>query len=327
MFSKTLIAAAVALSVGAVCATTAAAQDKKYNYPVDTVTLTTHSKPGSGSDLFLRKLSAALSKEMGITFVVDYWTGGSGAKAMAQLAKSPADGSFFYATTPTHINTSLISNPPVTYKDIDYIANVFFDPEVIYALKSSPFNTMKDAVDWAKAHPGQAKWGAATPGSLERQILERINARNDAKAAVVPHDDGAGLLIGVLGGTVDLGVGELQELRSYIDAGKVKILGVYYPERLKALPDVSTIKEQGLDDDVIRKFRGLAGPKGIPADTVKQIDDAVKAVLADPDFQKEYEADSLVPGYMDQKEYRAFMVDFVEKEQQFLKETGALAAK
>lgn len=322
MFGKAVGIAALAalLYAGA-----AAAQDNKYNYPVDTVTLTTHSKPGAGSDLFLRKLSKQLGKEMGITFVVDYWTGGSGAKAMAQLSKSKPDGSVFYATTPSHITTSLLSSPPVTYKDIDYVANVFFDPEIIYTLTSSPFNTMKDAVEWAKANPGKAKWGGSTAGSLERQILERINANTGAKATVIPHDDGAALLINVLSGTMNLGVGELQELKSYIDAGKVKVLGVYYPERLSTLPNVPTVKELGLDDEVIRKFRGLAAPKGVPPETVAKIEKAIQAILADPEFQKEYTADALVAGYMGQQEYRAFMADFVAKQEGFLKSFGVKA--
>ena len=299
--------------------TLATAQESKYDYPVNTVTLYTHSKPGSGADLFVRRLSTQLQKEMGVTFVVDYWTGGSGAKALANLAKAKPDGSAFYATTPTHVTTSLISNPPVTYRDIDYIANVFSDPEVIVALTDSPFNTMVDAVEFSKANPGKAIWGGASPGSLERQILERINIHTDAKASVVPHDDGAGLLIGILGGTVDLGVVELQEVQNYIAAGKMKVLGVYYPERLQTLPDVPTVLEMKLDDQVIRKFRGLAGPKGIPRATVAQIEKGIQAILADPEFKKEYAADNLVPGYMGQDEYRAFMVDFSKKQEEFMK--------
>jgi tripartite-type tricarboxylate transporter receptor subunit TctC len=306
-------------------ATTGSAEPSNYNYPVNTVTLVTHSKPGAGSDLFLRRLSKALQKEMGVKFVVDYWTGGSGAKAMAQLAKAPADGSVFYSTTPTHITTSLLSKPKATFRDIDYIANVFFDPEVIFTRTESPFKTMRDAVNWAKQHPGRAIWGGASPGSLERQVLERINASSKAGAVIVPHDDGSGLLISALNGTVSLGVGELQELRPNIEAGKFKVISVYFPRRLDQLPDVPTIKEEGLDSDVIRKFRGLAAPKGVPVDTVRQIERAIQAILADPEFKKEYEADSLIPGYMGQDEYRAFMADFALKQEEFLKGFGVTA--
>src|SRR5680860_822860 len=77
------------------------------SYPHDTVTLVTHSKAGGGTDVFLREMTRYLGKYLGANFVVDNATGGSGAKAMAKLATSPADGSIFYGTTPTFINTSV----------------------------------------------------------------------------------------------------------------------------------------------------------------------------------------------------------------------------
>nr|WP_298687840.1 tripartite tricarboxylate transporter substrate binding protein [uncultured Dongia sp.] len=311
---------AVALSLFAIAP--AAAQEA---YPVDTVTIYTHSKPGSGSDLFLRAISAPLAKYLGANVIVDYWAGGSGAKAMANLAVAPADGSAFYATTPTHITTSLLSKPDKTYKDIDYIVNFFYDPEIFYAKADSPFKTIKDAVDFAVANPGKAKWGGASAGSLERQILEKIKKAKGAEVAIIPHEDGAGLLISVLNGTVDIGVGELAELSGQIEAGELKPLGVYMPERLPNLPDVPTALELGVDSDVIIKFRGLAGPKGIPAETVALIEAAAQKVLADPDFKKEYEKLNLIPGYMGQEEYRGYVGKFVESQAKFYEDFGVTA--
>lgn len=311
---------AVALSLLAIAP--APAQE---TYPVDTVTIYTHSKPGSGSDLFLRAISAPLAKYLGANVIVDYWAGGSGAKAMANLAVAPADGSAFYATTPTHITTSLLSKPDKTYKDIDYIVNFFYDPEIFYAKADSPFKTIKDAVDFAVANPGKAKWGGASAGSLERQILEKIKKHKGADVAIIPHEDGAGLLISVLNGTVDIGVGELAELSGQIEAGELKPLGVYMPERLPNLPDVPTALELGVDSDVIIKFRGLAGPKGIPAETVAVIEAAAQKVLADPDFKKEYEKLNLIPGYMGQEEYRGYVGKFVESQAKFYEDFGVTA--
>jgi putative tricarboxylic transport membrane protein len=314
----TIAAAAFAAGLGM-----ASAQD---TYPVDTVTIYTHSKPGSGSDLFLRKISAPLSKYLGANIVVDYWAGGSGAKAMANLAKAPADGSVFYATTPSHITTSLLSKPEKTYKDIDYVVNFFYDPQIFYVRKDSPYATLKDVMDDAAKNPGKQKWGGASAGSLERQILEKLKRKLNLQVAVIPHEDGAGLLIDVLNGTVDLGVGELQELQGQIEAGEVKVIGVYMEERLPSLPDVPTVKEQGIDNDVILKFRGLAGPKGIPADAVAKMEAAAQAVLADPAFKEEYTKDNLIPGYMGQAEYRTFIADFAQSQRKFYADFGVTQA-
>lgn len=310
-----------ALAFSLLAVAPAAAQD----YPHDTITIYTHSKPGSGSDLFLRSIATPLSKYLGANVVVDYWAGGSGAKAMANLAVAPADGSVFYATTPTHITTSLLSKPEKTFKDIDYVVNFFYDPEIFYTKADSPFNTIKDAVDFAVANPGKAKWGGASAGSLERQIFEKIKKKHNADVAVIPHEDGAGLLINVLNGTVDIGVGELAELSGQIAAGELKPLGVYMPDRLPTLPEVPTAKELGVDDEVIIKFRGLAGPKGIPAETIALIEAAAQKVLADQDYKKEYDALNLIPGYMGQEEYRAYVAKFVESQEKFYADFGVTA--
>ncbi len=89
MIKSMLKMAGAALALSA--ATTAAAQD----YPVDTVTLITHSSPGGGSDVFLRELSGFLAPVLGVNVVVENVRGGSGAAAMADLAQAPADGSRF----------------------------------------------------------------------------------------------------------------------------------------------------------------------------------------------------------------------------------------
>ncbi|WP_374653589.1 Bug family tripartite tricarboxylate transporter substrate binding protein [Dongia sp.] len=317
------VVAALAMSIVGTIGASAWAQEA--TYPVDTITIYTHSKPGSGSDLFLRAISRPLSKYLGAKVVVDYWAGGSGAKAMANLATAPADGSTFYATTPTHITTSLLSKPEKTYKDIDYVVNFFYDPEIFYTKSDSPFATIKDAVDFAVANPGKAKWGGASAGSLERQILEKIKKKSGAQAAIIPHEDGAGLLINVLNGTVDLGIGELGELAGQIAGGELKPLGVYMPERLTTLTEVPTARELGVDEEVIIKFRGLAGPKGIPAETIKLVEAAAQKVLADPEFKAEYEALNLIPGYMGQEEYRAYVANFVDAQAKFYADFGVTA--
>jgi putative tricarboxylic transport membrane protein len=110
MFLKASKLAIIATAVGGFAlASSAHAQDAKY--PVDTVTLVTHSSPGGGSDVYLREMIKFLAPVMGAEFAVENVKGGSGAKAIAKVATSPNDGSIFYAATPTYINMSLLSKP------------------------------------------------------------------------------------------------------------------------------------------------------------------------------------------------------------------------
>jgi len=290
-------------------------------YPHEVVTLVTHSSAGSGTDVFLRNLATYLGPVMGVNFVIENVTGGSGANAMARLARSPADGSIFYGTTPTYIFTSLLSTPEYSYKDLDPLVNVFIDQEVIFTRSESPFATLEDAVQAARDNRG--RWGASTPGSLERQAMERLKAAADVNAAIVTHDGGGEMTINVLNGTLDIGIGEFAELRPQIDGGTIRVLAVLSEERISDAPDLPTARELGYDV-VVRKFRGLAGPAGLPADIVAQWEDAIQKVLADPEYMAEYKAELLAAAYMSQAEYADFIADFAAETESFFRETGVI---
>src|SRR5688572_13321104 len=120
-------------------------------YPKSVVMLTTHSSPGGGSDVFLREMAPYLARIMGVRIVVDNLAGGSGAKAMAVLGKAKPDGGMFYATTPTFIYTSLMSRPAATYRDLEPIVNIFYDPEVLYTAANSRFKTLQQVLEDRKS--------------------------------------------------------------------------------------------------------------------------------------------------------------------------------
>ena len=265
-------------------------------YPKRVVMLVTHSSPG----------------------------GGSGARAMATLAKARPDGGTFYATTPTFIYTSLMSKVPASYRDLEPLVNVFYDPEVLYTAADSRFQTLRDVV--AAARGGKGRWGAANPASLERQTLERDKQRACVSPVIATFEGGGDLLINVLNHTLDVGIGELQELRAQIDARKVRLLAVVGEARLPQFPNVHTAREQGVDVSV-RKFRGLAGPKGAPPAVLAAWDTAIPKLLADPAYKQIYTRNGLQPGFIPHAEDPRFISDFAAETQAFLKASAIPAAR
>jgi putative tricarboxylic transport membrane protein len=295
-------------------------------YPRNILMLATHSSPGGGSDIFLREMAPHLSRIMGVTVVVENLSGGSGAKAMATIAKAKPDGGRLYATTPTFIYTSLLSKPAATYRDLEPLVNVFFDPEVLYTAADSPFKTLEDVLDAAgRGSPAgrKGRWGAANPASLERQVMERLKQKAGVTPVVATFEGGGDMLISVLNHTLDMGIGELQEIRAQLDARKVRVLAVVGDERLAHMPDVRTVKEQGIDLSV-RKFRGLAGPKGTPPAVVAALEAAVPKLLADPKYKAAYTRNSLLPGFIPHAAYVTFMSDFGRDTEAFLKQSGVI---
>mgnify|MGYP003624189320 CR=1 FL=1 len=291
------------------------------NYPVDTITMLTHSRPGGGSDVFLRELSRYLSRELGATIIIKNVTGGSGASAIAELARANPDGSKFYATTPTFIYTSLLSQPAYTYKDLDPLVNLFFDPELIYTSADSAFYSLEDVLD--KARTSRGLWGAANPASMERQSLEQLKLATAVNAAVISHEGGGDLMINVLNGTLDIGVGEAQELQSQLEAGSLRLLATLSDTRLAQFPEIPTVQELGYMV-VVRKFRGIAAPKGLPPEIILQWERAIEKVMADPQYKASYLADNLRPNYIKHADYQAFIDDFANETAAYLRSVGII---
>jgi tripartite-type tricarboxylate transporter receptor subunit TctC len=302
---------------------TVAAGCARGNEPRRIITLVTHSSPGGGSDVFLRTLAKHLGPRMGVNFAIENITGGSGARAVAKVAQAPADGSMLYATTPTYIQTTLLSKPQYGYESLMPVVTVFYDPEVVYTRAQSPHRTLAEAIDYARKNPGKAKWGAANPASLERIAMERLSRVTQARAIIVSYEGGRDQMLGVLNGTLDLGIGEIQEMVAQLDADQVRLLAVLTANRAPGLPQVATAREQGIDV-VVTKFRGLAGPRNLPPNVLDAWHDGIKAVLADPAYQKEYRRESLIPALMGAEEAGRFTASFATDVAGSLRELGVI---
>lgn len=313
---KSAVAVVFAVTL-AIAATEAVAA----GYPHQTVTLVTHSSPGGGTDVFLRELSKHLGPIMGVNFVVENVRGGGGARAMAKLAQSPADGSIFYGTTPSFINTSVLSKPKYTYQDLDAVVNLFLDPQVVYARCDSPYKSLGDVVTDARKRPNQVKFAVSTPASLDRQVVEEFKQKVGVEVITITHDGGGDVLLSVLNKTGDVGIGEVQELVGQIEAGKICLITSYTEKRLARFPNVLTAREQGIDL-VVRKFRGIAGPKGLPKNVVAAWEAGIQKVLEHPKFKAWYEEGNLLPDFKPQSEYRAFIDQFADSQKAFFTRYG-----
>ena len=312
---------ALAVAALAMSASWAVAQET-VDYPVDTVTLITHSSPGGGGDVLLRDMVPYLSKIMpDVTFVVENVVGGSSANALARLAAGPKDGSLVYTTTPTFIYTSLLSDLNPGYEEVDGLVNMFFDPQVLYTRADSPFNTLQDVIDHAKAN--RAAWGSASPGSLERIKLEQLKQLTGVDAAIVTTEGGGETMLNVLNGTLDVALGELLEVQSQLEAGQLKLLAFFTEERVATQPDVPTAAEAGIDL-VIDKFRGFASPADMAPEAIAAWEKAIPILLEDPEYKEHYSKSNLLPAFMPHEEYEAFLEKFAAETKESLAAVGVI---
>jgi tripartite-type tricarboxylate transporter receptor subunit TctC len=153
--------------------------------------------------------------------------------------------------------------------------------------------------------------------------MERIKQQAGVTPAITTFEGGGDMMINVLNHTLDVGVGELQEIRAQLDAGRLRLLAVAGDERLPQLPDLPTLREQGLVVSV-RKFRGLAGPKGTPPEVIARLESAIPRLLEDPAYRKHYLANGLLPGFIPHADYVRFIERFGYEAAGFLKESGVI---
>jgi putative tricarboxylic transport membrane protein len=302
----------------------AQAQDPQYpDYPHDTVTLITSSGPGGGGDIFLRQLTRVLGPAWGIDFVVENVPGSGGAKAMQQIVDSPSDGTVFYGVSTQHIIVSILSDPPVTYEDMQPVVNVIYDAPVIYAPADFPFETLTDLIEHIRANPGTFKWGVGSAASGDRMAAEVIKKTQDLDFIVATHDSGGAQLVAVLGGSVEVGTGDAQEVAPHVESGDLRILAALTNERLPNYPDVMTAKEQGVQV-VPTRFRGFVGHKDLPPDIIAAWEEAIKLVLQDPEYAAVVKGNDMIPAPLPHDEYDQVTNALAEESRGLFTELGII---
>lgn len=292
------------------------------SYPTKPITLVTHSSPGAGGDIFLRNLAKHLEGIVNVPIVVENRSGGSSARAVTHVATSPKDGYILYGSTPTFLQTPILARTPHTFLDLQPVANVFFDPMILYVKADSPWRTLPDIINTARQRPGTIRFGAATPGSVEHMIAHQIQKVAKVQVQPVTFEGGGDLLLAVLGGHVDLGVGEFAEVASQVQAGQVRVINSFTAQRIPGAT-FPTAREQGVEI-VVEKFRGLLGPKGMDPAAVAYWEDAVRRALARPAYRAYYSSVFLLPAFMDHTQYNAYLHRMNQTLRRYMKEIGVI---
>lgn len=322
---KKLFGAAGAAVMGfALITGSALAKDERYpDYPHETVTLITSSGPGGGGDVFLRNLVRTLGPRWGINFVVENVPGAGGAIAMQRIMDGPADGSLLYGVSTQHVVVSVLSDPPVTYQDMQPIVNVLYDAPVFYVRADSPFQSLTDLIDYARENPGELRFGAGSAASIDRMVVETLKAVADLDMVVATHDSGGQLMINVLGGSVDAGSGDAQEVEAQVAAGELRIIAAVMDERIANYPDVPTAKEQGVDVSAIG-WRGFVAKPGTPPEIAEAWEKAMQLVLEDPEYKEFYTRNNGIPGYLTGAEFDDLTNRFAADLESFFTEVGII---
>jgi putative tricarboxylic transport membrane protein len=259
----------------------ARAQDKFPSKPVEVVT---HSGVGGGTDITARMMMVHAPGVFKTEFVVVNRTGGSGGAAIDYLLERPKDGHTIALITQTHLLTILRSKGRYKYEDLVALARATEDPQILMVGKGSPF---KSAQDFVAAGKGKAlKWGTTHVGSVDHiGSVAVARAAKHQPPVIVPFRGGGDIVINLVGGNIDCALVNYAEAESQLKSGDIRPLVIFAENRLKALANVPTGKEIGVDAGSQSTVRGFVTARGVPADRVKALEEGLLKAMQGQMFQ------------------------------------------
>jgi tripartite-type tricarboxylate transporter receptor subunit TctC len=261
-------------------------------YPSRPIRLIVPYPPGAGTDFTARELGAQFSKSLGQSVVVDNRPGAAATLGHAIAAKSPPDGyTLLLGTTGGLVSGPALMGSKIPYDSLKDFATIGLATYVPYALAvtaSLPANNIKELIDIAKASPRKlnvASPGVGTPNHLGAAQLMTLTG---IELVHVPYRGSSLALSDLIAGNVQLLVTSLLQLVPHHRAGRIRILGVGHPQRIKAYPDIPTIAET-VPGYYNTGWWGIAAPAGTSKAIVDRLNGIMNKALATPEMLQRFE--------------------------------------
>lgn len=261
-------------------------------YPTRPLSVIVGFSPGGGTDVTARIVSTRMSSAFGQPIVVENKPGAAGTLAAGQVERAAPDGyTVLMNASGAFIHSILKSN--FSYGILDVctpIAAVTKTPVVMLVNSSVPVDNVADFVKLARENKDELSYGSDGIAGTTQLCGEYFNTLAGIKLLHVPFKGAGQSVVATASGQVDANFPTLPSAMSMLKAGKVRALAVSGSERSKILPDIPTFEELGYKDFDFLCWFGLVGPKGVPADIVRKLNDLTQETLQDPEIQASIES-------------------------------------
>lgn len=276
---------AIAVAIAAPAAASAADAG---TYPNKPISLIVAYAAGGGSDLITRIFAQYLEKELGnnAKIVVFNKPGAGGAIGFGELARAAPDGyTIGLINTPNVLTIPIERKSPFSWRSYDLIGNIVDDPANFAVHKDSPIKSLQDLAGFVKTKPGEASVGTTGSGSDDHLAMLLFQKTVGSPMLHVPYKGSAEVRTALAGQQIVVGAVNIGEALQFAKSGTpLRNLGVMSASRSKLAPDVPTFKEQGYDIN-LSSMRGIAAPKGLPANIREMLVKATERAIANPEFQ------------------------------------------
>ncbi|EYS97600.1 hypothetical protein CF68_07530 [Cupriavidus sp. SK-4] len=298
----------------------ASAQD----YPSRPIRILVGFAAGGGVDSVARLYAAKLQEVLNMSVIVENKPGASELLAAMPVTRAAPDGYTLWMTSASSlvrgpgVRTDLPYNP---LKQLTFISRVA-EVEALYVVKSSlPVHSVRELMDYAKAHPGKLNYGSAGIGSSNHLLTEQFRLLTKIDMVHVPFKSDAEVTRELTGGTLDFAMAITTFATPFVKDGRIRAVAVTGPQRLAELPNVPTLEEgdvaevKGLGTYL---FYGLVGPAGMPAPIVGKLNDALTRIAQMPETVQKLKVLSMRPAMGSPRDFR----NLIETELPKWKEVG-----
>jgi len=287
-----LTAAALAL----VTLTIAMADHPAWSQAARTIRVILTVPPGGSIDILFRLLADQISTSRGQTVIIESRPGGGGIIAADAVARAAPDGNTLLSNNNGTIISAILRkvnyDPLTSFEPICYLVTT---PQLVVVNSSSPYRTLAELLDAARAKPGELSIASVGPNTTQHLGIERLKRLAGANMTYVSYPGGATTVNALLGAHVTSAVLNWSEVGEHVIAGKARALATMAPQRIESLPDLPTVSESGYRDFETDVWFGVAAPAKTPKETVAQLIDWFREALLAPQVKSKLIAQALYP--------------------------------
>jgi len=293
-------------------------------YPTKAITMVVPFPPGGLADIVARPVADAMSKELGQPVVIENKPGAGGGIGMGYVAKSKPDGytvvMALSSLTVIPEADVLVGRPPMfAISDLKPIARYTADPTVLAVRADSPWKTAKDFVEDARKRPGAINYGSSGNYGTMHVPMEILAQTAILKPTHIPFTGAGPAVIALLSGQIDAVSTGPATVLQHVKAGKIRILGHWSVAKLDSMPDVPSLKDQGLNAEYAQ-WSGLFIPSATPEPIAQRLRVAARNAAQDPKVKEIIQNAGSPIQYQDSSDFEKYvqadakrMVDVVKK--------------
>lgn len=305
------------LAAGTVLATNAIAQ----KFPARPVRMVIATTVGSGPDVIARLLGTRLTELWGQQIVVDNRAGASGLIGAELVARAAPDGYTLWMATMTQLISTTLYQRFQMASEFAPVAMVGSTPYVIAVHAGVPAKSIADLIAFAKARQGQALYGSAGQGTTPHLCMELVMSVSGARFTQVPYKGSVPALTDMMGGAIQVTCAAAPAMPTFVQSGKVRVLGVTTRAPTALAPGVTPIADTLPGFELIGWY-GVLAPRDTPRALVQRINQDLAKVLAIPDVQEKLIAVGAEAAHRSPEDYAAFLQRETVRWSKVLKEAG-----